>query len=107
LSPGDIVVMDNLTCHKVAGIQEAIKSRDARLLYLPPYSPDLNSIEQAFVKLKALLRKVGERSRDGLWMAIGQGSSWVSGCWIWCQATSAPTKALRRAFPLLRVLWTN
>jgi len=71
LDPGDIVVMDNLSCHKVAGIQEAIESRQARLLYLPPYSPDLNPIEQAFAKLKALLRKVGERTRDGLWNAIG------------------------------------
>src|SRR3954468_8997689 len=71
LGPGDIVVMDNLPCHKVAGIQEAIESRQARLLYLPPYSPDLNPIEQAFAKLKALLRKVGERTRDGLWKAIG------------------------------------
>jgi transposase len=71
LEPGDIVVMDNLPCHKVAGIQEAIESRQARLLYLPPYSPDLNPIEQAFAKLKALLRKAGERTRDGLWNAIG------------------------------------
>jgi transposase len=71
LSPGDIVVMDNLPCHKVAGVQEAIESRGAQLLYLPPYSPDLNPIEQAFAKLKALLRKVGERTRDGLWNAIG------------------------------------
>src|SRR3954464_8235750 len=71
LGPGDIVVMDNLPCHKVAGIQEAIESRQARFLYLPSYSPDLNPIEQAFAKLKALLRKVGERTRDGLWKAIG------------------------------------
>ena len=71
LGPGDIVVMDNLPCHKVAGVQEAIESRGAQLLYLPPYSPDLNPIEQAFAKLKALLRKVGERTRDGLWNAIG------------------------------------
>jgi transposase len=71
-SPGDIVVMDNLPCHKVAGVQEAIGSRGAQLLYLPPYSPDLNPIEQAFAKLKALLRKVAERTRDGLWNAIGQ-----------------------------------
>jgi transposase len=70
LSPDDIVVLDNLPCHKVAGIQEAIESRQARLLYLPPYSPDLNPIEQAFAKLKALLRKAGERTRDGLWSAI-------------------------------------
>jgi transposase len=72
LSPGDIVVMDNLPCHKVAGIREAIENREARLLYLPPYSPDLNPIEQAFAKLKALLRKAAERTRDGLWNAIGR-----------------------------------
>ena len=72
LSPGDIVVLDNLPCHKVAGIREAIENRNARLLYLPPYSPDLNPIEQAFAKLKALLRKAAERTRDGLWSAIGR-----------------------------------
>lgn len=64
--------MDNLACHKVAGIQQAIESRGTRLIYLPPYSPDLNPIEQAFAKLKAMLRKAGERTRDGLWNAIGQ-----------------------------------
>ena len=68
LSPGDIVVMDNLPCHKVAGFREAIENRQAQLLYLPPYN--LNPIEQAFAKLKALLRKAGERTRDGLWNAI-------------------------------------
>jgi transposase len=72
LTPGDIVFMDNLSSHKVAGIREAIEGRDARLLYLPPYSPDLNPIEQVFAKLKALLRKAAERTRDGLWQAIGR-----------------------------------
>ena len=57
LSTGDTVVMDNLPCHKVAGIREAIESVGAKLVYLPPYSPDLNPIEQAFAKLKTLLRK--------------------------------------------------
>ena len=70
LSPGDIVVMDNVASHKVAGLREAIENRQAQLLDLPPYSPDLNPIEQAFAKLKALLRKAGERTRDGLWNAI-------------------------------------
>ena len=56
LRPGDIVVMDNLRAHKVTGVRDAIEARGARLLYLPPYSPDLNPIEQAFAKLKALLR---------------------------------------------------
>jgi transposase len=61
LSKGDIVVMDNLAVHKIAGVVEAIESVGARLLYLPPYSPDLNPIEQVFAKLKALLRKAKER----------------------------------------------
>ena len=70
LKPGDIVVMDNLSSHKVAGIREAIKAVGAYLLYLPPYSPDLNPIEQAFSKLKAHLRKVSARTVDELWEAI-------------------------------------
>jgi transposase len=70
LRPGDAVVMDNLSSHKVAGVRTAIEARGARLLYLPPYSPDLNPIEQAFAKLKALLRKAAERTVAGLWNAI-------------------------------------
>ena len=58
LRPGDVVVMDNLQSYKIDGGREAIKARDAFLLHLPAYSPDLNPIEQAFAKLKALLRKV-------------------------------------------------
>jgi transposase len=72
LRPGDVVVMDNLACHKRAGVREAIEEAGARLLYLPPYSPDLNPIEQAFSKLKALLRKAGERTVEGLWRLLGQ-----------------------------------
>jgi transposase len=72
LQPGDILVMDNLPTHKVAGIRQAVESRGAQLLYLPPCSPDLNPIEQAFAKLKGLLRKAAERTRDGLWQAIGR-----------------------------------
>ena len=72
LSPGDIVIMDNLSSHKVKGIAEAIEARNATLYYLPPYSPDLNPIEQAFAKLKALLRKAAERSVDALWNTIGR-----------------------------------
>jgi len=72
LVPGDIVVMDNLPAHKVAGVRAAIQARGAELRYLPPYSPDLNPIEQAFAKLKALLRKAAERTVDGLWNAIGK-----------------------------------
>jgi transposase len=70
LKPGDIVVMDNLSAHKVAGVRQAIEATGARLLYLPPYSPDFNPIEQLFAKLKALLRKAAERSVDGLWNRI-------------------------------------
>jgi transposase len=61
-----------LAAHKVAGVREAIQAVGASLLYLPPYSPDLNPIEQMFAKLKALLRKAAERSIDGLWNAIAQ-----------------------------------
>ena len=66
LRPGDIVVMDNLAAHKVAGVRQAIETCGAELRYLPPYSPDFNPIENAFAKLKALLRKAAERSVDGL-----------------------------------------
>ena len=71
LEPGAIVVMDNLASHKVAGVREAIQAAGAILLYLPPYSPDFNPIEQAFAKLKALLRKAAERSVEALWAKIG------------------------------------
>jgi transposase len=70
LTPGDIVVLDNLSAHKVAGVRQAIEAAGARLLYLPPYSPDFNPIEQLFAKLKALLRKAAERSVDALWSRI-------------------------------------
>lgn len=72
LKPGDVVVMDNLGSHKGAGVRAAIKAAGAELLYLPPYSPDFNPIENAFSKLKALLRKAAERSVDGLWAAIAR-----------------------------------
>jgi transposase len=71
LRAGDIVVMDNLAAHKVAGIRAAIPARGAELRYLPPYSPDLNPIEQAFAKLQAHLRKAGARTAEALWRAIG------------------------------------
>jgi transposase len=70
LKPSDIVVMDNLSAHKVAGVRQAIEAAGARLLYLPPYSPDFNPIEQLFAKLKTLLRKAGERSVASLWSRI-------------------------------------
>jgi len=71
LSPGDIVILDNLPAHKVAGVAEAIEAKGAELRYLPPYSPDLNPIEQLFAKLKALLRKAAARTVDTLWDTIG------------------------------------
>jgi transposase len=71
LSPGDIVIMDNLPAHKIAGVRCAIRATGAEILYLPPYSPDLNPIELLFAKLKALLRKAAERSIPTLWNRIG------------------------------------
>jgi transposase len=71
LEPGDIVVLDNLGSHKGEAVRCAIEARGARLRFLPPYSPDLNPIERCFAKLKALLRKAAERSRDALWRRIG------------------------------------
>ncbi len=71
LKPGDIVVMDNLSSHKSDEVREIIEAAQARLLYIPPYSPDFNPIEQAFAKLKAHLRKAAERSIPALWDRIG------------------------------------
>ena len=71
LAPGDVVVLDNLSSHKVAGVREMIEARGASLVYLPPYSPDLNPIEQAFAKLKAMLRKIAARTVAALWDALG------------------------------------
>jgi transposase len=72
LAPGDVVVLDNLAAHKIDGVRQAIAAAGASILYLPPYSPDLNPIEQLFAKLKALLRKAAARTRDELWQAIGR-----------------------------------
>jgi len=72
LKPGDVVVMDNLAAHKVQGVRTQIEAAGASLLYLPPYSPDLNPIEMAFSKLKTLLRGAAERSVEALWTRIGQ-----------------------------------
>jgi len=71
LRQGDIVVMDNLSSHKGPKVREMIEAAGASLLYLPPYSPDFNPIENAFAKLKALLRKAAEQTVEGLWAAIG------------------------------------
>jgi transposase len=72
LEPGDVVVLDNLAAHKVDGVRQAIAAAGASILYLPPYSPDLNPIEQLFAKLKALLRKAAVRTKDDLWSTIGR-----------------------------------
>ena len=69
---GDLVIMDNLASRKVVGVREAIQRCGASLIYLPAYSPDLNPIEQAFAKLKSLLRPEAVRSVDALWTAIGR-----------------------------------
>src|SRR4051794_34342458 len=72
LSPGDVVVMDNLSSHKGPNMRALIEKAGAVLLYLPPYSPDFNPIENAFAKLKSLLRKAAERTIEGLWKEIGR-----------------------------------
>lgn len=72
LNPNDIVVMDNLSSHKRVGVQKAIEATGATLMYLPPYSPDLNPIELAFSKLKTLLRKAAARTVEELWQAIAE-----------------------------------
>jgi transposase len=71
LKPGDVVVMDNLGSHKNQAIRDAIRAAGAKLIFLPPYSPDLNPIEQVFAKLKTLLRKAEERTIEAVWKRIG------------------------------------
>ena len=71
LKPGDIVILDNLGSHKGEAVRKAIRAAGARLLFLPPYSPDLNPIEQVFAKLKTLLRKAAERTVEATWKRIG------------------------------------
>jgi len=71
LTPGDILILDNLASHKVRGVREAIEEAGARVLYLPPYSPDLNPIEMAFSKLRRQLRSLATRTVDALWNACG------------------------------------
>lgn len=72
LNAGDILIMDNLASHKVPGVREAVEARGARILYLPPYSPDLNPIELVFSKFKRLLRSAECRSVETLWDTCGQ-----------------------------------
>jgi transposase len=78
LKSGDVVVMDNLSSHKVDGVRESIEKAGAELLYLPPYSPDLNPIEKAWAKLKQLLRSAKARSQDALDQAITEALKRIS-----------------------------
>lgn len=71
LRPGDVVIMDNLSSHKVKGVAQAIEAAKAKVLYLPPYSPDFNPIELAFSKLKRLIRSAKNRTIDELWNTCG------------------------------------
>ena len=71
LKPGDIVIMDNLGSHKGQAVRQAIRAVGAKLFFLPPYSPDLNPIEQVFAKLKTLLRKAAARTIEATWKTIG------------------------------------
>ena len=79
LGPGDVVVLDNLPAHKVAGLAELVEARGARLLYLPPYSPDFNPIELAFSKLKTWLRTAQARTREALEAVIQDAANWITG----------------------------
>ena len=72
ISAGDVVVMDNLSSHRVRGVHEAIEGAGGKCLFLPPYSPDFNPIEQAFAKLKGLLRQEAARTVEGLWQAVAE-----------------------------------
>ena len=78
LRPGDILILDNLQTHKVRGVVEALADREAQVLYLPPYSPDLNPIEMAFSKVKNELRRRRLRTVDELWDAFGESLDWVT-----------------------------
>jgi transposase len=91
LEPGDVVVLDNLAAHKVEGVRQAIAAAGASILYLPPYSPDLNPIEQLFAKLKALLR----RPRPGPKTSFGRPSA----------ASSPPSRQRVRQLPQPLRLW--
>ena len=78
LAPGDVVVLDNLRVHKAAGLAELVEARGARLLFLPPYSPDFTPIEQAFSKLKTHLRTAQARTREALTEALRVALDWIS-----------------------------
>jgi transposase len=78
LVPGDVVVRDNLSSHKRARVRQVIEAAGCQLVYLPPYSPELNPIELALSKLKSLLRKAGRRTVEGLWSFLGSALDWLS-----------------------------
>lgn len=78
LKPGEVVVMDNLGAHRPKRVRELIEARGCELIYLPPYSPDLNPIEEAFAKVKHLLRKIGARTKEALVEAMGRALGAVS-----------------------------
>ena len=78
LAPGDVVILDNLSAHKAGGVRLAIEAAGATLLFLPPYSPDFNPIEQAFAKIKPLLRKAAARTVDDLRLAIADAIDAIS-----------------------------
>jgi transposase len=83
LRPGQVVVMDNLGAHKGERVRELIEGRGCKLLYLPPYSPDLNPIEEAFSKIKGVLRQIGARTRETLMEAIGKALNSVTANDAW------------------------
>lgn len=78
LAPGDIVIMDNLGAHKVSGVRELIEARGAKVIYLPPYSPDLNPIEKCWSKIKTYLRTAKARTREALEKALKEALQLVS-----------------------------
>ncbi len=88
LLPNDIVIMDNLPVHKVPAVRRAIEAAGAQLLFLPPYSPDLNPIEMVFSQMKAKLRHEAHRSRDALWSALGRIAEAITPtqCWNYFKA---------------------
>ena len=88
LQPGDVVILDNLSSHKSERAKAILKERGAWFLFLPPYSPDLNPIEMAFAKLKAHLRRIGARTIDALWRAVGSICDLYSSdeCWNYFKA---------------------
>ena len=88
LTPGDVVLLENLPAHKGAAAREAVEAAGAQLLFLPPYRPDFNPIENAFAKLKALLRKAAARTIGELWAVIGQTST--TSCRLSAPTTSPP-----------------